>query len=199
MKKIFWIGTSILALAVLALSLKSSGALYSETVSSTGNRFTAADLNLSFNGNPSDNLVMDLGEVKPGDSGTANITVSNIGTISGTLCAKLESFTTGFTIQTTDLCSVLIEPQGSVQFNINWSLPDSVHNTGLDGTKFQFSYSFLFENGYKITKFVILEGKINDPVETPTLVETDTPTETPIPTESPTDIPTDTPTAEPTP
>lgn len=143
----------------------------------------------------------DLGEIKPGDSGTVEIAVSNTGSIPGKLCVtELILPPEYLQVKSNDLCDLTIDPEGSVQIVIDWSLPAELHNTGLDGTEFGFSYSVLFENGYKITQKVILNGIIADPTDTPTPTATETvvPTDTQVPPETPENTPTSTATETPT-
>ena len=128
----------------------------------------AAKLNFGLDGDKSGDLDLDLGEVEPGDSGTVDITVNNVGTIPGNLCVTKESFSPNIEVQTTDTCGETVDPGGFVLYEIKWTLPLTAHNTGLGGD-FQFSYSFLFENGFKITRQVVLKGKLFDPTDTPTM------------------------------
>jgi len=169
---------------------------------------TAATLDFDLNGDSNSALSVNLGDVKPGDLGVVNVTVNNEGSIPGNLCIESSGNIPGFEITPVDLCGVTIEPGGSLRFDLSWSLPPEAHNMGLDETSFEFFYSFLFENGFKVTKQVILAGRIVDPTDTPTptLTETatatqtatDTPTEIPTVTETPTMVETSTNTPEPT-
>jgi hypothetical protein len=197
MKKIL-ASVLILLIAFITWRLVSTMASLNDT-SSTRVSVAAASLNFKLNGDSTNSLKLDLGEVKPGDFGVATITVNNIGTIPGSLCIKGESFSPGFTVQSADICGVSVDPSGSVQFIINWSLPLSAHSTGLDGTDFQFSYSFTLVNGFKITKLVDLTGKVSDPADTVIPTPTETPTDTLVPTATDTPLPTATDTLVPTP
>jgi hypothetical protein len=179
MKK-FLLPALIFLVVVLVVWTVGSQALLSATAG-THVSVEAASLDLSLNGDTSGDLELNLGEVMPGNSGIVDITINNTGTIPGSLCIKGESFTPGFTVYADDICGVTIDPSGSLQFEINWSLPLSVHNTGL-GSDFELSYSFEFANGFKVTKLVNLKGTIIDPTDTPTPTQTDTPTKTLVPT-----------------
>jgi hypothetical protein len=146
---------------------------------------------------------LDLGEIKPGESGIAEIPVSNAGSIPGKMCITVLKVAPEYLqVKSNDLCDLIIGPTESAFIVINWSLPAELHDTGLDGTEFDFSYSVFFENGYKITQKVVLKGKIIDPADTPTptitekpaeiIVEpTEIPVETPTPVEITTEVPTE--------
>jgi hypothetical protein len=167
--------------------------------SRTNVSMAAASLDFNLNGDSSDLLqLIDLGEVKPGDSGKVDITVNNTGSIPGSLCIEAKDFSPGFEVQSANVCGVNVDPSGSAQFEINWSLPLSAHNTGLNGTDFQFFCSFSLENGFKITKLVLLTGKVLDPADTETPTSTATPTDTLLPTATDTPVPADTETPTPT-
>lgn len=156
---------------------------------------TAATLDFKLNGDKNDSLKIDLGEVKPGDSGTVEIKVNNIGDISGSLCINGQNSPSELKVQSIDTCGVNVVPNDSIQFEINWSLPIGVHNTGVNGADFQFSYTFTFVNGFRVTKDVILKGIINDPADDPTPTPTDTATTVVTETATETSVPivTDTP------
>ena len=195
MKKILVL-VLILLVAFASWRLVTTKASLNST-STTKMTVASTTLNFKLNGDNDNSLELNLGDVRPGDSDKIDITVNNIGDISGSLCVKGESISPGFTVQSSNMCSVNIDPNGSVQFEINWSLPLTAHDTGLDGTDFQFSYSFLFENGYKVTKLVNLKGTIIDPTDTPTSTLTDTPTPTPTNTSTKTLVPKATDTLDP--
>jgi hypothetical protein len=159
---------------------------------------SAATLDFNLNGDSSDPLPpINLGEVMPGESGKVDITINNTGSIPGSLCIKAKDVSPGFEVQAQQVCGEKIDPGGKFQFEINWSLPLTAHNTGLDGTDFQFSYSFSFKNGFKVTKDVNLKGTFIDPTDTPTSTPTDTPTFTPTDTSTETLMPTATDTLDP--
>ena len=197
MKKIL-VAVLILLVAFASWRLVSTNASLNST-STTKMSVVSSALNFKLNGDKDSSLELNLGDVSPGDSGKVDITVNNIGDIAGSLCVKGESISPGFTVQSPNMCGVNIDPNGSVLFEINWSLPLTAHDTGLDGTDFQFSYSFLLENGFKVTKLVILKGTVDDPTDTPTATPSETITATPLPTDTPTVIliPSDTTTVTP--
>jgi hypothetical protein len=182
----------ILLVAFASWRLVTTSASLSSTSKMKVSAVSAA-LNFKLNGDKDNSLDLNLGNVRPGNSGKVDITVNNIGDISGSLCVKGKSIPPGFTVQSPNMCGVNIDPNGSVRFEINWSLPLTAHNTGL-ASDFQFSYSFLLENGFKVTKIVILKGTVDDPTDTPTPTETftETSTETPTPTDTLTPTATDT-------
>lgn len=183
MKKIL-VSSLIILIAVFTLWLDNTNASLNDS-SKTRVLLSAASLDFKLNGDISDSLILDLGEVKPGDVGIATITVNNISSMPGVLCVKGEITFPEFVLQSTDLCEATIEQGGSTEFEIKWSLPSSVHNMGLNGTDFQFSYSFVFENGYVVTKQVILKGRIIDYADTATPPPYDTVTMTNIVTDTP--------------
>jgi signal peptidase I len=208
MKK-YLVPTLVFLIIVVIGRTVGSLALFSATAG-TSVSVSAASLDFNLNGDSSDVPPIDLGEVMPGASGKVDVTINNTGSIPGSLCIEAKDLSPGLEIQAPAVCGENIDPGGSFQFEINWSLPLAAHNTGLDGTGFQFSYSFLFENGFKVIKEVNLKGTFVDPTDTPTPTETftETPTETATPTATETldpplvdiviPVPTDTPTPTPT-
>ena len=187
---------------------------------------SAASLDFNLNGDEEGSKKINLGEVKPGDSGIVTVTINNVGTIPGTLCVKKDTVSPQFTMQPVETCEVVIEPGSSTQFKIDWSLPASTHNEGLDGTSFEFSFLVHFENGFLVTKQLIFTGTFNDPEDTRTFTPTatitgtltntltstlttvtytpvptlvGTATNTPTPTYTPSDLPTNVPSVTPAP
>ncbi len=176
MKRIL-VPISILLVALVTWGLVKSQALLK--VSST-TRVSVAAASLDFNLNVDENGTweIDVGKVTPGDSGVVTVSINNVGTLSGTLCVERETIPPKFILQPAGTCEVVIEPGSSLRFDLEWSLPISAHNIGMDGTNFKFVINVRFENGFKVTKQVIITGIINDPVDTPTSTPTDTPTGT---------------------
>jgi hypothetical protein len=168
---------SVLLVALATWRLFESQASLGVT-SSTRISVASASLNFNLNGDENSSTEIDLGKVIPGDSGAVTVTVNNVGTISGTLCVERETVPPKFILQPAGTCEVVIEPGSLIRFDLEWSLPISAHNTGMDGTNFKFVINIRFENGFKVTKQVILIGIINDPVDTPTATPTTTPTYT---------------------
>ena len=196
MKK-FWIPALVFLIILIIGRTVGSLALFNSTSRSKVS-VVAATLDFNLNGDSSDPLPpINLGEVMPGDSSKVDITVNNTGSIPGSLCIKAKDLPPGFEVQAQQVCGEKIDPGGKFQFEINWSLPLTAHNTGLDGTDFQFSYSFSFKNGFKVTKDVNLKGTFIDPTDTPTSTPTDTPTFTPTDTSTETLMPTATDTLDP--
>lgn len=212
----------ILGIALVSLGLISTSASLNDTQVSQVS-VSAAVLDFKLNGDNTNSLELDLGEIQPGNSGVVTITVNNIGSLPGSLCIKGGNVFPGFEIEQNELCNTTVGQGESILYDIKWSLPLSAHNTGLNNMDFQFSYEFVFNNGYLVAKQVIIKGRIVDPADTPTSTETatetqmptltptltatatetvtdtleSTPTETPTPTEE-TPIPTDTETSVPT-
>jgi len=179
----------LILLLVLAAGLSTTKASLNDT-STTRMSVNAASLDFKLNGDNDSSLKLNLGEVMPGNSGRVDLTINNEGSIPGSLCVTTRNSSPGFTVQSSNVCGVVIEPGGSTQFIIDWALPIETHNTGLGGD-FNFSFTFVLTNGYRITKNVTLKGTIFDPTDTPTI----TPTETATPTPTDTLVPTDEPTA----
>ncbi len=168
---------SILLIALVTWGLYKSQALLEDT-SRTRVSVSAASLDLNLDVDDTSSSAMDLGEVKPGDIGVVNVTVNNTGTIPGTLCVERETVPPQFILQPVGTCDVVMEPGSSTHFELDWSLPISAHDTEIDGTNFEFVINVFFENGFKVTRKLILTGSIGDPVDTPTATPTSTPTYT---------------------
>lgn len=203
MKKLLVPVLLIFGIAVTTLGLITTSASLNDTQTSHVS-LSSAVLNFMLNGDNTNSLELDLGEIKPGDSGVVAITVNNVGNLPGNLCIEGGNLSLGFEIEQNELCNTAIGQGESVVYEIKWSLPLSAHNTGLDGMDFQFSYEFVFDNGYLVTKQVIIKGRILDPIDTPTstetIVEIQVPTFTPTPTateEVDIPVPIDTPTSTP--
>jgi signal peptidase I len=193
MKK-FWIPTLVFLIILIIGRTVGSLALFNST-SRSNVSVKAATLDFNLDGKSSDPFPpINLGEIMPGDSGKVDITVNNTGSIPGSLCIEAKDLSSGLEIQAPAVCGQNIDPGDTFLFEINWTLPLTAHDTGLDGTDFQFSYSFSMENGFKVTKDVNLKGTFIDPTDTPTPTETftETSTETPTPTDTLTPTATDT-------
>jgi spore coat-associated protein N len=83
MKKI--VGLIITALLIIGIVGGGTYAYFSDTESSTGNTLTAGTLDLNINGGNVAINTFDVGNVAPGDSGSANCTLANVGSIPGEL------------------------------------------------------------------------------------------------------------------
>jgi spore coat-associated protein N len=81
MKKIF--GLTIAALLVIGMVSGGTWAYFSDTESSTNNTLTAGTLDLNINGGNTAVTTFNATNVKPGDSGSGNATLKNVGSISG--------------------------------------------------------------------------------------------------------------------
>jgi len=189
----------LLVILLLSKGLEGSTASLSDTAT-TKAKLSAATLDFKLNGDTNNNSVINLGEIKPGDAGTVNVTITNLDNaeaLTGNLCVSSNGSAPGIVVSSADLCDVTIAPGDSVQYEINWSLPLEAHNTGLDGSLFEFTFSFTFENGFKVTKQVVVNGRITDPTDTPTATSTATETPTATSTLEPTATDTATPTNTP--
>lgn len=196
MKKTFIPTVFILLVIFVTLGIVGAQASLNST-STTKSSVTAASLNFEVNGDVENGLRLDLGQVKPGDSGVVNITINSSGSVASNLCiTEGDKYLPSEFIVTPqpNMCGVTVAPNSSTQFQINWSLPFTAHGTEIDGDEFYFSYSFTLEGGFKITKTLFLIGIFSDPADTPT--PTPTETEEPTETETPTDEPTEKPTEE---
>ncbi len=185
----------LILLLVLAAGLATTKASLNDT-STTRMSVKAATLDFELNGD-NNSLELNLGEVIPGDSGRIEIIVNNKGSVSGSLSVTEvtpENVSSGLVLSIPVTGGVTINSGDSATIPIDWVLPAEAHDTGIGGL-FQFSFTFLFENGFSVTKKVILNGTIVDPTNTPTITPTET--ETPTPTETATLLPyeTETPTA----
>jgi len=77
---------SILMIGVVAMAAGAGTlALFSDTETSTGNTFTAGTLDLKVDGGDSNVVMFSVSDVKPGDSGSAEITLTNAGSLDGYL------------------------------------------------------------------------------------------------------------------
>lgn len=177
MKKILVL---VLIFTLIPLGMVSTKALLKDKIRA---EFTvkAASLDFKLNGDSSNSLI---GEVKPGDSGTIGFEVKNTGTLPGELCVKV-STPPEFTIQLEGLCGRKLDPDESLHYEIEWLLPPGVQIDELVDPGFVFSFSFRFENGFKVTKNVTLEGIYIIPDYAPMLIDL-----TPTPTQEETQIPT---------
>jgi hypothetical protein len=184
MKRIL-VSVSILLIALVTWRLIESQAMLGVS-SRTKVSVSAASLDMNLNVDENSSSEIELGEVKPGDSGVINVTVNNVGTIAGTFCVEKISVPLQFLLQPHGSCDVAVEPGSSAPFALEWSLPISTHDTGMDGTKFEFSMIIRFENGYLVTKQLTINGTISDPANTPTSTPTATPTGTLTDTMTPT-------------
>lgn len=193
MKKI-WIPALVFLIILIIGRTVGSLALFNSTSRSKVS-VVAATLDFNLNGSSSDPFPpINLGEIMPGDSGKVDIKVKNTGSIPGNLCINAKDSSTAIDVHAKQVCGEKIGPRDTFLFELNWSLPLTAHDTGLDGKDFQFSYSFSLENGFKVTKDVNLKGTFIDPADTPTPTETftGTPTDTLTPTDTQTPTATDT-------
>ena len=77
---------SILMIGVVAMAAGAGTfAYFSDTETSTGNTFTAGTLDLKVNSGDSNVVMFNVNDVKPGDSGSAEINLSNAGSLDGYL------------------------------------------------------------------------------------------------------------------
>ena len=203
MKKLLVPVLLIFGIAVTTLGLITTSASLNDTQTSHVS-LSSAVLNFMLNGDNTNSLELDLGEIKPGDSGVVAITVNNVGNLPGNLCIEGGNLSLGLEIKQNELCNTAIGQGESIVYEIKWSLPLSAHNTALNGMDFEFSYEFVFDNGYVVVKQVVIKGRIVDPADTPTSTETvieiQVPTFTPTPTateEVDIPVPIDTPTSTP--
>jgi predicted ribosomally synthesized peptide with SipW-like signal peptide len=82
MKKIFL--SSLVVIAVAALGVGATFALFSDTETSTGNTFAAGTIDLKVDGNDDPDVVhVTLSNMKPGDSVNYQWTLSNAGSLAG--------------------------------------------------------------------------------------------------------------------
>lgn len=91
MKKIL-ISSSII-LAAAAIIAGGTYAYFSDTETSTGNTFTAGSLDLLINGHNSAPASIQVSDVKPGDTGSAQGTITNGGTVNGGVYLALYGIT----------------------------------------------------------------------------------------------------------
>ncbi len=172
----------LVPVSVFLIALATWGLIESQAslgvTSSTKVSVSSASLDFNLSVDEDSSREIDLGEVTPGDSGVVNVTINNAGTIPGTFCVERITVPIQFLLQPAGTCDVVVEPGSSDWFALEWALPISAHNTGMDGTNFEFSVSIRFENGYQVTKQLIINGTIIDPIDTPTSTPTNTPTET---------------------
>lgn len=142
----------------------------------------AASLNLKLDGEDEDTLVLNLGEIRPGDDGVLTLSAANTGTIPGVLCMAYDKRPPAMLVVRSDnLCDRKIKPKSEANLALEWVLPLSTRGTGLDGKAVEYSYSLVFENGYKIAKRVVVKGIIRDPNSAPTQTQVLTPTNSPTP------------------
>ena len=182
--------TVLILLLVIAVGLSTTKAFLNDT-STIRISIDAASLDFKLNGDDDSSLELNLGEITPGDSGRVDLIVNNQGSIPGSLCVTTENIPPEFVVWSSSVCDIVIEPGDSTQFTVDWILPIETHNTGLSG-EFNFSFTFVLTNGYRITKNVILKGTIFDPTDTPTMTPTETITSMPTVTETPDPTPTET-------
>jgi spore coat-associated protein N len=91
MKKIM--GLTIAALLIIGIVGGGTYAYFSDTESSTGNTLSAATLDLKINGGDAAITTFDVSNVAPGDSGSANSTLRNAGSITGELDVATSAIT----------------------------------------------------------------------------------------------------------
>ncbi len=87
---------SIVVIGLLGFALGwGTYSLFSDTETSSGNTFTAGTLDLKVDGKDDPNVVkyFDVGNVKPGDSGSQVIALSNTGTLDGTAKIHIKDVT----------------------------------------------------------------------------------------------------------
>ncbi|MFC1987568.1 TasA family protein [Chloroflexota bacterium] len=91
MKKIF--GLTIAALLVIGMVSGGTWAYFSDTESSANNSLTAGTLDLNINGGNIAVTTFTAAAVAPGDSGSGNSTIANVGTMGGELDITFSAIT----------------------------------------------------------------------------------------------------------
>lgn len=91
MKKI--VGLSITALLIVGLVGGGTYAWFSDTESSEDNTLTAGTLDLNINGGDDAVTTFDVSNVAPGDSGSGNSTLTNVGSLLGELDVATSAIT----------------------------------------------------------------------------------------------------------
>jgi spore coat-associated protein N len=128
---------AIALIAVAIVGVFSSGVIYAyfnDTETSTGNSFTAGTLDLTVNGqNPWAQTVFSATNLVPGSTGVSTMTLTNSGSIGGTLTGNIGSITNapGLTPEpepTPDAGELSANMQVTVWIDTN-------HNGAIDGTE----------------------------------------------------------------
>jgi len=91
MKKI--LGLAIAAILIITLVGGGTWAYFSDTESSTNNSLTAGTLDLNVDGGDAAVTTFSVSDVAPGDSGSGNTTLANVGSLSGELDASTSAIT----------------------------------------------------------------------------------------------------------
>ena len=91
MKKI--LGLTVAALIVITLVGGSTWAYFTDTESSTGNSLVAGTLDLNIDGGNTAVTTFSVSNVAPGDSGSGNSTLANVGSLDGELDVAIGAIT----------------------------------------------------------------------------------------------------------
>jgi len=91
MKKI--LGLTVAALIVITLVGGSTWAYFTDTESSTGNTLVAGTLDLNIDGGNTAVTTFSVSNVAPGDSGSGNSTLANVGSLDGELDVAIGAIT----------------------------------------------------------------------------------------------------------
>jgi len=84
------IGLAMAGLVIIGIVLSGTWAFFSDPESSSGNQIVSGSLDLRVDGqNPWTSAKVNVGNMKPGDSGVATMTVNNAGTLAGTLTVDI--------------------------------------------------------------------------------------------------------------
>ncbi len=89
---------AIALIAVAIVGVFSSGAIYAyfnDTETSTGNSFTAGTLDLTLSTAAPSGVAFTATDMKPGSTGVSTITLTNAGSIDGTLTGQITSIVNG--------------------------------------------------------------------------------------------------------
>ena len=173
----------LLSLGVLAATIlwsaQTSTASFSDATRQSY-RLRAATLDLA---SPQDlSRPVELGAISPGDAGMVTIALRNSGTIPGTLTVSPGQYPPAFLTVSYSPQQSQVASGGTVSLELDWNFPAENHDQGLDGQQVTFSYRILFENGFRVSKEILITGTVLDPADTPTPTATSTETPTPTPT-----------------